>query len=215
MWLPNKLTGDSVTNYIIFVTANHRVPHQPLTPAHNNNYHHHHLNSRRCWSTLLYRNCIVAVVTGLEFLHLSADVVVHGIGAAVRVHVEQYGGRGPGGEGQGCVCLPHGVHFDWVRHRAELWIDAGGRNARLQGLRNCDATEWVPMSYILARSPSGCEINLVSHSFIYLLLLSSDSPYRTAISGAVLKLQEEGKLHILKTRWWKEKRGGGSCRVII
>lgn len=41
-----------------------------------------------------------------------------------------------------------------------------------------------------------------------------DSPYRTAISGAVLKLQEEGKLHILKTRWWKEKRGGGSCRVI-
>lgn len=43
--------------------------------------------------------------------------------------------------------------------------------------------------------------------------ISPDSPYRTAISGAVLKLQEEGKLHILKTRWWKEKRGGGSCRV--
>lgn len=40
-----------------------------------------------------------------------------------------------------------------------------------------------------------------------------DSPFRTAISGAILKLQEEGKLHILKTRWWKEKRGGGSCRV--
>lgn len=44
-------------------------------------------------------------------------------------------------------------------------------------------------------------------------LFVPDSPYRTAISGAVLKLQEEGKLHILKTRWWKEKRGGGSCRV--
>lgn len=42
-----------------------------------------------------------------------------------------------------------------------------------------------------------------------------DSPYRTAISGAVLKLQEEGKLHILKTKWWKEKRGGGSCRVSL
>jgi ionotropic kainate glutamate receptor 2 len=48
-----------------------------------------------------------------------------------------------------------------------------------------------------------------SYTFIFL----ADSPYRTAISGAVLKLQEEGKLHILKTRWWKEKRGGGSCRV--
>lgn len=42
---------------------------------------------------------------------------------------------------------------------------------------------------------------------------TSDSPYRTAISGAILKLQETGKLHMLKTRWWKEKRGGGSCRV--
>ncbi|VVD06063.1 unnamed protein product [Leptidea sinapis] len=42
-----------------------------------------------------------------------------------------------------------------------------------------------------------------------------DSPYRTAISGAVLKLQEEGKLHILKTKWWKEKRGGGSCRASL
>lgn len=41
----------------------------------------------------------------------------------------------------------------------------------------------------------------------------TDSPFRTAISGAILKLQEEGKLHILKTRWWKEKRGGGACRV--
>lgn len=28
-----------------------------------------------------------------------------------------------------------------------------------------------------------------------------------------MKLQEEGKLHILKTKWWKERRGGGSCRV--
>lgn len=48
-------------------------------------------------------------------------------------------------------------------------------------------------------------------SFILCLL---DSPYRTAISGAVLKLQEIGKLHKLKTKWWKEKRGGGACRVI-
>lgn len=41
----------------------------------------------------------------------------------------------------------------------------------------------------------------------------SESPYRTAISGAVLKMQEEGTLHKLKTRWWKEKYGGGKCEV--
>jgi glutamate receptor, ionotropic, invertebrate len=41
-----------------------------------------------------------------------------------------------------------------------------------------------------------------------------DSPYRTAVSGAVLKLQEEGKLSLLKNKWWKEMHGGGSCKVI-
>lgn len=33
----------------------------------------------------------------------------------------------------------------------------------------------------------------------------TDSPYRKAITGAILKMSEEGKLHKLKTRWWKEK----------
>lgn len=38
-----------------------------------------------------------------------------------------------------------------------------------------------------------------------------DSPYRTAISGAVLKLQEEGKLSMLKEKWWK----GGEWQKLI
>lgn len=54
----------------------------------------------------------------------------------------------------------------------------------------------------------------LSHIFPFFSILS-DSPFRTAISGAILKLQEEGKLHILKTRWWKEKKGGGKCRVSL
>lgn len=55
--------------------------------------------------------------------------------------------------------------------------------------------------------------HLVFAAYVYRFALFADSPFRTAISGAILKLQEEGKLHILKTRWWKEKRGGGACRV--
>lgn len=43
----------------------------------------------------------------------------------------------------------------------------------------------------------------------------ADSPYRTAISGAVLKMQEEGKLHQLKTKWWKEMHGGGIVPTCI
>lgn len=39
---------------------------------------------------------------------------------------------------------------------------------------------------------------------------SPDSPYRTPISGAILKLQENGILQDLKKKWWEE-RGGGLC----
>lgn len=31
------------------------------------------------------------------------------------------------------------------------------------------------------------------------------------MSQAVLELQEQGVLTKMKTRWWKEKRGGGAC----
>jgi ABC-type amino acid transport substrate-binding protein len=49
---------------------------------------------------------------------------------------------------------------------------------------------------------------------IFFLIL--DSPYRTLISGAVLKLQEDGKLQKLKNKWWKTKNiGGGKCKKKI
>lgn len=88
--------------------------------------------------------------------------------------------------------------------------------------RNCDLTQVGGMldskGYGIAMPPSEHHHILIQFKKKPLVLFafalcSADSPYRTAISGAVLKLQEEGKLHILKTKWWKEKRGGGSCRV--
>ncbi|PSN45284.1 hypothetical protein C0J52_17537 [Blattella germanica] len=43
--------------------------------------------------------------------------------------------------------------------------------------------------------------------------LPLNSPYRTVISGAVLKLQERGMLEELKARWWKV-RDGISCSAL-
>ena len=43
--------------------------------------------------------------------------------------------------------------------------------------------------------------------------ICSDSPYRTPITSAILQLQEGGKLHLLKEKWWKRMRGGGQCEV--
>lgn len=33
--------------------------------------------------------------------------------------------------------------------------------------------------------------------------IKTDSPYRTQISGAVLKMQEDGRLQALKHKWWR------------
>jgi len=38
-----------------------------------------------------------------------------------------------------------------------------------------------------------------------------DSIHRKPINQALLKLESEGTLKRLKTKWWKQKRGGGAC----
>lgn len=45
--------------------------------------------------------------------------------------------------------------------------------------------------------------------------LTIDSPFRGALSEAVLQMQESGEISRMKTKWWKEKRGGGACGVSI
>lgn len=73
--------------------------------------------------------------------------------------------------------------------------------------------ESTSIEYVIERKCELTQIGGMLDSKGYGIAMRQNSPYRTTISGAVLRLQEEGKLHILKTRWWKEKRGGGSCRV--
>lgn len=43
------------------------------------------------------------------------------------------------------------------------------------------------------------------------MLRVTDSPYRGLVSGAVLQLQESGKLTMLKDLWWRQLDGGDTC----
>ena len=55
---------------------------------------------------------------------------------------------------------------------------------------------------------SSIKINILPFYLLSIFLLSrycAGSPYRIPISSAILQLQEAGRLHILKNRWWKEK----------
>lgn len=41
----------------------------------------------------------------------------------------------------------------------------------------------------------------------------ADSEYRQALNLAFLNLQESGVIREMKHKWWKEKHGGGACKV--
>ena len=39
----------------------------------------------------------------------------------------------------------------------------------------------------------------------------SNPIYKSLLDSAILKLQEDGQLHKMRVKWWKQKRGGGAC----
>ena len=39
------------------------------------------------------------------------------------------------------------------------------------------------------------------------------TPYKGMLDQAILKMMEQGVLHRLKVKWWKQKRGGGACEA--
>lgn len=45
----------------------------------------------------------------------------------------------------------------------------------------------------------------------YGIAMRKNAEYLSALSAAVVKLQESGKLSELRTRWWEQRKGGGKC----
>lgn len=48
-----------------------------------------------------------------------------------------------------------------------------------------------------------------------LFFLFLDSPYRTKLSTAILKLQSSGVIEKIRKKWWEERKGGGQCTVSL
>ena len=45
--------------------------------------------------------------------------------------------------------------------------------------------------------------------------MKQGTPYKQYIDGAILYLLESGKIHKSRTKWWKQKRGGGNYKKIM
>ncbi|XP_067123751.1 glutamate receptor ionotropic, kainate 2 isoform X1 [Centruroides vittatus] len=71
--------------------------------------------------------------------------------------------------------------------------------------------ESTTIEYVVERDCDLTQIGGLLDSKGYGIATPSGSPYRTALSSAILKLQETGQIHILKEKWWKEKTGGVLC----
>ncbi|XP_037048469.1 glutamate receptor ionotropic, kainate 1-like, partial [Bradysia coprophila] len=71
--------------------------------------------------------------------------------------------------------------------------------------------ESVAIEYVTERRCDLTQVGPVLDSKSYGIAMTKNSTYRSQVNVAILKLQENGKLQTLQKRWWKEKRGGGSC----
>ncbi|KPM05200.1 glutamate receptor, ionotropic kainate 2-like protein 3 [Sarcoptes scabiei] len=68
--------------------------------------------------------------------------------------------------------------------------------------------ESTSIEYIVERKCDLFQVGSLLDSKGYGIATPPDSPYRSIVSDAILKLQEEGKLLMLKNRWWS---GKGKC----
>jgi hypothetical protein len=89
----------------------------------------------------------------------------------------------------------HKVHFRGSN--PSRWHDP------LQRLRHRHENRSIDITQLLG--------NIIPICLFQRILLGS--PYRVAISQAILELQETDWLLILKSQCRKEKRGGGACKV--
>ena len=66
--------------------------------------------------------------------------------------------------------------------------------------------ESTSIEFVVERECELYQVGSLLDSKGYGIATPSDSPYRSLISDAILKLQEEGKLHLLKEKWWSGNR---------
>ncbi|XP_059617774.1 uncharacterized protein LOC132262512 [Phlebotomus argentipes] len=83
--------------------------------------------------------------------------------------------------------------------------------ARVKSENYAFLMESTSIEYITERECNVAKIGGLLDDKGYGIAMRKNSAYRSALSEAVLQLQETGRLSALKTKWWEEKRGGGAC----
>ncbi|XP_060524732.1 glutamate receptor ionotropic, kainate 2-like [Cylas formicarius] len=80
-----------------------------------------------------------------------------------------------------------------------------------ESMRYAFFMESISIEYTTQRH---CDLNMVGDRLDekgYGIALRKNSPYRTRLSTAILKLQSSGVIDKIRKKWWEERKGGGQC----
>ncbi|XP_055684020.1 glutamate receptor ionotropic, kainate 2-like [Lutzomyia longipalpis] len=102
--------------------------------------------------------------------------------------------------------------YKYMMEHPELLTNSNPEGlARVKSENYAFLMESTSIEYLTERECDVAQVNGLLDDKGYGIAMRKNSPYRNALSEAVLKLQEQGKLTALKIKWWQEKRGGGTC----
>ncbi|EFN84995.1 Glutamate receptor, ionotropic kainate 2 [Harpegnathos saltator] len=108
---------------------------------------------------------------------------------------------------------PYEIMYNYMmNHADEVLMEKNEDGVRkVQQENYAYLMESSSIEYIKQRKCNVTQIGGLLDAKGYGIAMKKDARYRTDLSGAILKLKENGVMYELQTRWWKEKRGGDKC----
>nr|QUP79592.1 ionotropic receptor 6 [Monochamus saltuarius] len=104
-----------------------------------------------------------------------------------------------------------------ISSRPSVFVNSNSDGVRRVQMSKGDYALLMESTQIEYETETKCDLKQVG-TFLNMeafgIAMPLGAPYRSAISEAILRLQESGMLKELKRKWWKEKRKEPSCRNI-
>ncbi|KAH8418012.1 hypothetical protein KR222_010349, partial [Zaprionus bogoriensis] len=102
--------------------------------------------------------------------------------------------------------------YEFMKDNPEFMTDSNQEGVdRVENSNYAFLMESTTIEYITERRCTLTQVGALLDEKGYGIAMRKNWPYRDVLSQAILEMQEQGLLTKMKTKWWKEKRGGGAC----
>ncbi|XP_032596034.1 glutamate receptor ionotropic, kainate 2 isoform X2 [Drosophila grimshawi] len=106
--------------------------------------------------------------------------------------------------------------YEFMKDNPQYMTDSNQEGVdRVENTNYAFLMESTTIEYITERRCTLTQVGALLDEKGYGIAMRKNWPYRNVLSQAILELQEQGVLTKMKTKWWKEKRGGGACSVSL